>query len=67
MAKNMTKEEWVELLRETGLDAAAMRRWHTIFEQRFPEAHQGFMEWLAMSEDEIAKVRAASKNGFSQK
>ena len=33
---NMTKTQWVELFRETGLDEAIMRQWHRLFEQRHP-------------------------------
>ena len=41
---NMTKTQWVELFRETGLDEATMRQWHRLFEQRHPAQHQVFLE-----------------------
>ncbi|MBO0613986.1 MAG: hypothetical protein RL122_1253 [Pseudomonadota bacterium] len=39
---NMTKTQWIELFRETGLDEATMRQWHHLFEQRYPAQHQAF-------------------------
>lgn len=31
-----------------GLDDGGMRKWHSEFEQRSPEAHQDFLESLGM-------------------
>lgn len=45
-ASTMTKDQWVALFDDTGLDAATMRRWHQCFEARFPDQHQAFLEWL---------------------
>ena len=56
--EHLTKDEWVELLRDAGLGEEMMHRWHTLFEERAPAAHQGFLEWLGLSEDEIAAIRA---------
>lgn len=54
----MTKENWVLLFREIGLDDATMRKWHQAFEARFPEGHQSFLEWLQIPTDEIERIRA---------
>lgn len=35
----MNRERWSELFQAIGLDEATMRRWHTEFEQRYPEGH----------------------------
>lgn len=54
----MTKENWVLLFKEIGLDDATMRAWHQAFETRFPEGHQSFLEWLQIPADEIERIRA---------
>ena len=54
----MSKEKWVLLFREIGLNDATMRQWHREFEARYPEGHQSFLEWLNISEDEIGRIRA---------
>lgn len=59
----MTKERWIALLRRAGLDQEDMNRWHSIFEAEAPEAHQDFLESLAISPEEIDAIRAASRVG----
>jgi hypothetical protein len=54
----MSKENWVLLFKEIGLDDATMVSWHQAFETRFPEGHQSFLEWLQIPADEIARIRA---------
>jgi hypothetical protein len=54
----MNKENWVALFHEIGLDEATMKRWHQLFEARFPEGHQAFLEWLNIPQDEIEQIRA---------
>jgi hypothetical protein len=54
----MNKEQWVLLFRKIGLDDKAMRTWHQEFEANYPGAHQSFLEWLGISEDEIRSIRA---------
>ncbi|WGZ96128.1 MAG: hypothetical protein QJT81_09205 [Candidatus Thiothrix putei] len=58
---NMTKTQWVELFRETGLDEATMRQWHRLFEQRHPAQHQAFLEWLQIPAEEVAQIRQHSR------
>lgn len=54
----MSKENWVLLFKEIGLDEATMIQWHREFESRFPEGHQSFLEWLNIPRDEIGRIRA---------
>ena len=43
-----------------GLDEAKRRQWHQLFEQRYPQAHQGFLEWLGLDAQKIKDVRSKS-------
>ncbi len=52
---------WTALLREAGLDDAAMWRWHQAFEKSLPEAHQDFLESLGLGVDEVAHIRERSR------
>ena len=54
----MNKEKWVGLFREIGLDEASMTQWHQVFETRYPDGHQSFLEWLNIEESEIGRIRA---------
>jgi hypothetical protein len=58
---NMTKTQWVELFRETGLDEVTMRHWHRLFEQRYPAQHQAFLEWLQIPAEEVTQIRQHSR------
>ena len=53
----MTKEQWVGVLDAAGVDQQGRERWHRQFEQRYPEMHQAFLQWLQLPEDEIGKIR----------
>jgi DNA-binding transcriptional MerR regulator len=53
----MDKATWVELLRASGMDEAAMDRWHADFERLNPARHQRFLEALGMGRREIEAVR----------
>jgi hypothetical protein len=52
--------DWVAMFREVGLDDPAMHRWHAVFEDRAPDAHQSFLEWLHVPDPEIRRIREAS-------
>lgn len=54
------KHAWVEMLRAAGMDDAAMRRWHVVFERRAPEAHHQFLLALRISEAEASSIRKLS-------
>ncbi len=53
----LSKEQWIEYLREAGLDDAGMERWHTEFERSSPEAHQDFLQSLGLPDKEIHLIR----------
>lgn len=55
------KQAWIEMLRAAGMDEASMRRWHTEFEHRAPEAHHEFLLAFGISEDEVLFIRQRSK------
>ena len=55
------KRDWVEMFREIGLDDATMHRWHAVFEERWPESHQSFLEWLGEPAAEVERIRKASR------
>lgn len=55
---SISKAQWVELFREIGLDDDAMVRWHQLFEQRHPDGHQAFLQWLSIPDSEIQQIRA---------
>lgn len=55
------KDGWVAILRASGLDDAAMHRWHIEFERQAPQAHQDFLESLGLPKTEIARIRAWSR------
>jgi len=50
-------DQWVEMFEGVGLDQAQRRQWHQLFEQRYPAAHQSFLEWLGLDEAKIKDVR----------
>ena len=60
-ARFLDKARWTALLREVGLDDAAMQRWHQTFEQSMPEAHQDFLESLGLDTSEIDHIRSWSR------
>lgn len=57
MEKKVTVEEWVKRFRDIGLDEAAMKKWHSLFERENPAGHQSFLEWLGVPADKIAEIR----------
>lgn len=60
MHQTVTVDEWVRRFRAIGLDEAAMRRWHQLFEEENPAGHQSFLEWLGLSAERIAAIRAGT-------
>jgi len=56
----LDKRRWVAVLREAGLDDAAMGQWHVAFERMSPEAHQDFLESLGIDSEEISEIRSWS-------
>lgn len=60
LARAMTKEKWIALLKSIGLSDAEMLQWHIAFERQSPPAHQDFLESLGLPEAEIRRIRAHS-------
>ncbi|MFT3868981.1 MAG: MerR family transcriptional regulator [Nibricoccus sp.] len=60
LARAMTKEKWVHLLRSIGLNDTEMMQWHAAFEKQSPPAHQDFLESLGIPTAEIRRIRAHS-------
>ncbi len=58
MGRKVTIEEWVRRFQAVGLDDAAMKRWHELFERENPDGHQSFLEWLGLSGEKIAQIRS---------
>ncbi len=63
--KGIDTGQWSEMFREVGLDDEAMQRWHAVFESRYPEAHQSFLEWLNAPSVKIDQIREASRTSWS--
>ena len=59
MQNGVTKEEWVAMFKEIGLDDKTMGRWHKTFEERHPEGHKSFLSWLGIPADEVNKIRSS--------
>jgi hypothetical protein len=57
MENKVSVDEWIARFRAIGLDDAAMRRWHTLFERENPEGHQSFLEWLGLHAGKIGEIR----------
>ncbi len=59
MEPKVTVDEWVRRFRAIGLDEAAMKEWHRLFEKENPEGHLSFLEWLGLPAEKIAEIRKA--------
>lgn len=55
--KTVTVEQWKGLFREVGLAEKDMQRWHQLFEEKYPQGHQSFLEWLGLDAGQIKSVR----------
>jgi len=62
---NVSVEEWVAMFRAIGLKEPDMHRWHAEFEERHPDGHQGFLEWLSLPEERITEIRLKSTSDWS--
>jgi len=60
LARAMTKEKWIALLRSSGMSDAEMLQWHVAFERQSPLAHQDFLESLGLPAEEIRQIRERS-------
>ena len=53
----LTKREFVAILKEAGLTEEQMNAFHRAFERRAPDAHQQFLEHLQIEAEEISRIR----------
>ncbi len=60
---HVTVDQWTDLFRAIGLDDSQMHQWHSEFERRHPDGHQGFLEWLQLPAERIADIRRKSADG----
>jgi len=54
---SISKEQWVEMFKDIGFDEKTMHKWHQLFEQRHPQAHAFFLQWLGIPAEEIDQIR----------
>jgi len=59
--KKITKDQFVALLNEAGVSDSQKQRLHALFEQRHPDAHQGFLEFLGVPAQAIQEIRERSR------
>lgn len=55
--ERVTVDQWKEIFTETGLSDDDMQKWHQVFEKKYPNGHQSFLEWLGMEKPRIEEVR----------
>ncbi len=61
------KDAFVELLHAAGVDERMRWRFHNLFERRFPDKHQTFVELLGLSPEEVSEVRAWARREHKEK
>jgi len=59
--KKITKDQFVALLNEAGVSDSQKQRLHALFEQRHPDAHQSFLEFLGLTGEAIQEIRTHSR------
>ncbi|MBK9990419.1 MAG: hypothetical protein IPP19_06720 [Verrucomicrobia bacterium] len=59
--KKITKDQFVAILNEAGVSDSQKQRIHALFEQRHPDAHQSFLEFLGLPAAAIQEIRAQSR------
>jgi hypothetical protein len=58
--KKITKDQFVALLTDAGVSDSQKQRLHALFEQRHPDAHQSFLEFLGLPANAIKEIRDRS-------
>lgn len=61
-ASKLDEGLWLDLQEACRLDDAALRRWHSEFERRAPDAHHEFLLGLGLSEKEAIQVRMLTRD-----
>ena len=57
----VTKDQFVALLRDSGVTDEQMHTLHRLFEQRHPEAHEAFLRGLQIDAASVQQIRARSR------
>lgn len=57
----VTKDQFVALLRDSGITDAQMEQLHRLFEQRHPEQHESFLRALQIGGADAARLRDNSR------
>jgi len=55
--KSITKDQFIRILMDAGIGESQMHKLHALFEERHPGAHEAFLRWLGIGEDECSQVR----------
>ncbi len=59
--KTITKDQFVAVLNEAGVTEEQKARLHAVFEKRYPDAHQSFLEFLGLPADTVRDIRTRSR------
>jgi hypothetical protein len=59
--KKITKDQFVALLNEAGVSDSQKQRLHALLEQRHPDLHQSFLEFLGLTGEAIQEIREHSR------
>lgn len=59
--RHITKDTFVEILRDVGLTDSQMEKLHRELETRFPEDHARLLAWLGEPDAEVAAIRDRSR------
>ncbi|MDH3997254.1 MAG: hypothetical protein OET90_00300 [Desulfuromonadales bacterium] len=57
MQNKVTKQDWIAMFKDIGLDDETMLQWHKLFETRHPEGHEDFLKWLGLPAQEVDAIR----------
>jgi hypothetical protein len=58
---SLTKDQFVALLRDSGVTDEQMHAWHRLFEQRHPAAHETFLQGLQLDAADVDRIRKQSR------
>ena len=59
--KTITKDQFVAILNEAGINEAQKHKLHALFETHHPEAHEAFLHWLGLPPEAIRSIREQSR------
>jgi hypothetical protein len=57
----VTKDQFVALLRDSGINEDQMHALHRLFEQRHPEGHEAFLRALQLDDTTVSRIRQQSR------